>query len=92
VFGVRLCDEEPGPSTQVEGIGAACVVGGRDGRDSLDLERRLSELRVCARGICADDDHDAAYPKVNTYASTPGSRNVISKVRSTIGPGCLTSW
>src|SRR5690348_16855269 len=32
------------------------------------------------------------YPNVNAYASTPGSRNVISSVRSSIRPGCRTSW
>jgi hypothetical protein len=31
-------------------------------------------------------------PKVNTYASTPGSRNVISKVCSPTAPGWRTSW
>ena len=30
-------------------------------------------------------------PNVNANASTPASRNSISKVRSTIGPGCLIS-
>jgi hypothetical protein len=31
------------------------------------------------------------YPKVNTNASTPGSRNSISNARSTIGSGCRIS-
>ena len=30
-------------------------------------------------------------PNVNANASTPASRNSISNVRSTIGPGCLIS-
>ena len=32
------------------------------------------------------------YPNVNAYASAPGSRNVISSVRSWIAPGWRTSW
>ncbi len=30
-------------------------------------------------------------PNVNAYASTPGSRNSISNVRSAMGADCLTS-
>src|SRR5688572_11690736 len=33
-----------------------------------------------------------AQPKVKTYARTPGSRNVISKLRGAIAPRRRTSW
>src|ERR1700730_7672402 len=36
--------------------------------------------------------HLTIYPKVNEYAWTPGSRKVISKVRSVMGPGWRMSW
>ena len=32
------------------------------------------------------------YPKVKQYARTPGSRKVISKVRSVMGPVWRMSW
>jgi hypothetical protein len=34
----------------------------------------------------------SGYPKVNTYASAPGSRNVISSVRSRTVSCSRTSW
>ena len=61
--------------------------------------RRLGPLRPseggrAGAGLRRDDDGSgvSAYPNVNTYASAPGSRKVISRVRSRTAPCSRTSW
>src|SRR3954468_23404547 len=55
--------------------------------------RRGSRSRRCPSLTCPlSTVRSSAYPKVKTYARTPGSRNVISKVPGAMGPCWRTSW
>jgi hypothetical protein len=57
VLGICFVDEETRAAREVEGIGAAGVVGRDHGGDSRRGESRLRELCVASRGVDADLDH-----------------------------------
>ena len=72
--------------------------GFRPGRSQHDAVKRARQFIADDAAWCVDFDLDSflwvrsfrgplGYPKVKTYASTPGSRNVTSNVRSVIDPG-----
>jgi hypothetical protein len=95
-----------GPPSRRQRPGSRRVHGDRGGRRRPgDLRARWSVCRDCRparrddRGSSEAGVVDArvravvsSQPNVKTYARTPGSSNVISKVRWRMGPRWRTSW